>query len=346
MSRQDKALKTRTFSQHSKQNSIQQKQVSGFEAHLDKVDEIGSQLFGAGLLVACHIMSLLAALTLVMVGLHALSFVEDIHPALALIGAAIFFIHFLCLYIFLLDTFSNGLLSKRKSGIVNKPMYLIYRVQRLLNGYFLYEKIHLRLRNTKITLLSNLFFLILIVGFVVYLIVAVVEGFNHAQNSHHEQNTVTQEEVEQDNFFRTFYLSNYQQNGLISAISLSQPEYSNMPVKLFIPLFAQMQSMIDDHCEANAFAEPEDEVNLPCIQDFFTIQVNGNELDVEAIAGRHADSRTKGINYYIDLPELARGKHEITVVIDNPDFKEADETEEREPEHLETQLDFWYFPTK
>ncbi|WP_448547543.1 hypothetical protein [Thalassotalea fusca] len=297
MSRVEKTSGKLEFSQYRKLNIAQVKQFRQMNRHIDRVDHIGSQLFAVALLVVCLFSSVLL-LTFEMSGLIVLAKSFEQFQLTVHLFILLFLI---CSLIFLAEIFSDSLLSRQKAKWIQVPFYYIYVVFRFLTGYFLYEKIVLGGKSNGLARKAamSLIFAIAMITVFSYLERNSVFSF--------DESTVRNE---QDlKAYRIIHLSEHIQKGLITNVAVDKREYQHMPIKVFIPLTATLQHYLQETCPNLNDVKLDNQ----CLNSFVNLQLGELTLAPEWEFSVYAQSETKGLIAYVDIPELTRGKHELAL---------------------------------
>ncbi|WP_341503147.1 hypothetical protein [Gallaecimonas sp. GXIMD4217] len=302
------------FSRFRRQNLLQNRQLRQSEQHLIKVDKVGSQLFSVALLYVCYI----ASVVLLVLESASLTHGLTLLGAGALAKYTVYLFDVLAL-LFLADVFSGGLFSNSRFHWVSRAFYPIYRAFRLLSGYAFYEHVVLNMRrNRNQRLITGAFFLML-AGVIAFRGLLAGGAFYHG--------TETVKLNKEDFFgFSAGYAPKAGSKGLVFQTLIDQQRYQSMPVTLFVPMTASLNGQLEKAC-AKRPQSPED---ANCINKVLTVSLDGQPVPLDWHFHRHQPSGTKGIQAYLDRPDLARGRHLLGFqyhFLDKP-----------------LELPFWYFP--
>lgn len=306
MSRMNRVPNTTRFSRYRKQNLIQILEVRKMKKHVDFVDHLGSQVFAVAILFICYFISLLVSIMILIL----LVFLTG---TISLFFGFLILLYVLGAFVFVLDNATGGVFSQRKSNWINQSYYYVYRVYRIITGYFVYEKIALSSRQNGVDQITKCIFLV----FFLYSSAEIFIGASENLSSESDENNQP---------FRSVYLSEYSKKGLLARIAIDQREYKKMPVKLFVPLTKTIRHHLEERCEMKRMKL----VDETCAASFFGIKIDEQEQMLDWAYETHPQGDTQGISFYIDSPDLERGQHNL--VLEMP--------------FLETpvEIKFWYYP--
>ena len=315
MSRFNPKFESYRFSQNRKQNIKQRKLVNNMHKHIDFIDHVGSQLFAVAFLFLCYF----AMIVLFMIQVLVISFSVGVLPSIVSTIVSIVATVYIILYLlFFIDVTLGGLFSRRKWAWINKPFYYVYCIFRYASGYFLFERVALSGRKNGLNKLVLLSFIVFSGYFGLY-----ISTTNDADFIS-DISAETSEDVPYK--YEIIYLSEYSKKGLLSRLSIDQRIYQQMPVKLFVPLTIETTNQLKEHC----LIDDELLAETDCVSAFFGTAINGVPITPDWAFEEHEIKNTPGISFYIDAPELARGKHLLSVEL--PFIEEP------------SKKFFWYYP--
>jgi hypothetical protein len=306
MSRINKLPNTTQFSRYRKQNLIQILEVRKMKKHVDLVDHLGSQIFAVAILFICYFISLLVSIIILILLIFLTTTISQLFISLILL-------YIIGAFVFVLDNATGGVFSQRKSNWINQSYYYVYRVYRIITGYFVYEKIALSSRQNGVDQITKCIFLV----FFLYFSAEIFIGVGESLSSESDKNSQP---------FRTVYLSEYSKKGLLARIAIDQREYKKMPIKLFVPLTQTIRHHLEKRCKMKRMKL----VDKSCVNNLFTIKIDEQIQSLDWAYEAHPRGDTQGISFYIDPPDLARGQHNL--VLEMPFLERPIE------------IKFWYYP--
>ncbi|WP_199609607.1 hypothetical protein [Flocculibacter collagenilyticus] len=298
MSSIDKSHGSVSFSRYRKQNIQQVVHFRQASQHINTVDHIGSQLFSIALVFVFYIFSATALFLWVSLFNAALASLTE-NSIVNMITSWLEWLYFVAMIWFLFDIYSGGAISRGCHSRLQPINYYIYRVFRMLSGYFLYEKVALSGRQAGLTKAINITLLVCLVGSV----------FRGAQDERGEYFAFTNWASSKAGVhgLKINYLSDYVKKGYLNDIMLDKRVYRKLPVKVFVPLTATLLHHLDQACDMT----DSNEKNIACFSQFIQVSVDGELQSLTWHPETNTKYATKGLSAYIDLPSLARGEHQL-----------------------------------
>jgi hypothetical protein len=305
------------FSANRKQNLEQAIKARAIGKHINKVDDIGSQIFAIAFLFIGYFTSAFALLLLSVGMVYIISVFDEYYPPMVNILIPLTVLLIVLMKIYFIDLIFNGCISRISSSNFNRPYRHFERLMRYLSLYFIYEKLALTVRRgtnaNHIGLLITVF-IVLWVSFQVYsLHTLTFKELNHIP-IHTKQGSLS-----------IIDLSQHSDLTYLNTPAIEKTRFDSLPVKLFIPLNHSFTRAFEKAC----LAQDEEKVTLACIEKQFTISIG--EMTLKPLLGFEYFKKVENnvIAVYVKPTSLAEGKHTLTLDIN---FLEA-----------QLKADFWYF---
>jgi len=305
------------FSANRKQNLEQAIKARSIGKHINKVDDIGSQIFSIAFLFIGYFTSAFALLLLSVGFMYIISVFDEYYPPMVNILLPVTVLLIILMKVYFIDLIFNGCISRISSSKINRPYRYFERIMRYLSLYFIYEKLALTVRRgtnaNKIGLVITAF-TVLWISFQVYSLHSLkFKDVNHLPiTTKHGSLSIID-------------LSQHENLTYLNTPAIKKTRFDSLPVKLTIPLNHSFTRAFEKAC----IAQDEEKVTLACIEKQFTISIG--EMTVQPMIGYEYFKKFENnvIAVYVKPPALAEGKHTLTLDIS---FLEAP-----------LKADFWYF---
>jgi len=291
------------YSANRKQNLAQVVKSRSIGKHINKVDEIGSQIFAIAFLFIGYFTSAFVILLEVAVLIFFMQFFEENNLPMTNIVVFVMISFSLLMMVYFIDLIFNGCISKVASSKLNRPYRHFERFMRYMSLYFVYEKLDLTVRRgyfaNKIGAVI-IGFTILWVSFLVH----TLHSTNFADITH-KRNTTE---------MGSMYIVDLSQHDDLAYLNMPAIEktfFDSLPIKLLIPLNKSFTTAFEKRC----LVDDAKKVTLTCVAEQITVNIGEQEVEIMFGYQYLKDVEKNVIVAYLTPKSLRNGKHTLTLDI-------------------------------